>query len=121
MREFFLLKCKILGMQDASAINSDLKTSVKSVQNTVVEGKTLKISIKQARTLLASVDVSRVVGSKDREILAALACAARRGPVRWPSCGCKTSRTTARSGCYGLRRRAVRAGMVRYDPALHIV
>jgi len=56
--------------------------SVKGVKDTVVEGKTPEISIEQARTLLASVDVSHVVGLRDRAILATLAyTACRAGAV----------------------------------------
>src|SRR5262249_15063652 len=56
--------------------------SVKGVKDQVVEGKTPEITIEQARTLLASVDVSHVVGLRDRAILATLAyTACRAGAV----------------------------------------
>lgn len=56
--------------------------SVKGVKDTVIEGKTPEISIEQARTLLASVDTSHVVGLRDRAILATLAyTACRAGAV----------------------------------------
>jgi site-specific recombinase XerD len=56
--------------------------SVKGVKDQVVEGKTPEITIDQARTLLASVDVSHVVGLRDRAILATLAyTACRAGAV----------------------------------------
>jgi site-specific recombinase XerD len=52
--------------------------SVKGVKDQVIEGKTPEITIEQARTLLASVDVSHVVGLRDRAILATLAYTACR-------------------------------------------
>lgn len=56
--------------------------SVKGVKEQVIEGKTPEITIEQARTLLASVDVSHVVGLRDRAILATLAyTACRAGAV----------------------------------------
>jgi site-specific recombinase XerD len=56
--------------------------SVKGVKETVMEGKTPEITVAQARTLLASVDVSHVVGLRDRAILATLAyTACRAGAV----------------------------------------
>ena len=47
--------------------------SVKGVKEQVLEGKTPEIGIEQARTLLASIDTSHVVGLRDRAILATLA------------------------------------------------
>jgi site-specific recombinase XerD len=56
--------------------------SVRGVKDQVIEGKTPEITIEQARTLLASVDVSHVVGLRDRAILATLAyTACRAGAV----------------------------------------
>lgn len=56
--------------------------SVKGVKDTVVEGKTPEITIDQARTLLASVETSHVVGLRDRAILGTLAyTACRAGAV----------------------------------------
>jgi site-specific recombinase XerD len=52
--------------------------SVKGVKETVMEGKTPEITVEQARTLLASVDLSHVVGLRDRAILATLAYTACR-------------------------------------------
>ena len=39
----------------------------------MIEGKTPEITLEQARTLLASVDTSQVVGLRDKAILAVLA------------------------------------------------
>ena len=48
----------------------------------MVEGKTPQIDVKQARTLLKSIDVSNLVGLRDRAILAVLIyTAARVGAV----------------------------------------
>ena len=47
--------------------------SVKGVKEQVIEGKTPEITIEQARTLLASVDTSHVVGLRDKAIIATLA------------------------------------------------
>jgi site-specific recombinase XerD len=56
--------------------------SVKGVKEQVIEGKTPEITIEQARTLLRSVDVSHLVGLRDRAILATLAyTACRAGAV----------------------------------------
>src|SRR5258705_12916398 len=44
--------------------------SVKGVKEQVLEGKTPEIGIEQARTLLASIDTSHVVGLRDRAVLA---------------------------------------------------
>ena len=56
--------------------------SVKGVKETVMEGKTPEITIEQARTLLASVDTSTLVGLRDKAILATLAyTACRAGAV----------------------------------------
>ena len=56
--------------------------TVKAERHAVIEGKTPQIGVKQARTLLESIDVSNVVGLRDRAILAVLAyTAARVGAV----------------------------------------
>ncbi len=56
--------------------------SVKGVKDQVIEGKTPEITVEQVRTLPASVDVSHVVGLRDRAILATLAyTACRAGAV----------------------------------------
>lgn len=56
--------------------------SVRGVKDQVIEGKTPEITIAQARTLLASVDTSHIVGLRDRAILAMLAyTACRAGAV----------------------------------------
>ena len=47
--------------------------TVKAERHAVIEGKTPQIGVKQARTLLESIDVSDVVGLRDRAILAVLA------------------------------------------------
>ena len=56
--------------------------TVRAERYAVVEGKTPQLGVKQARTLLESVDVSDVVGLRDRAVLAVLAyTAARVGAV----------------------------------------
>jgi integrase/recombinase XerD len=56
--------------------------SVKGVRDHAIEGKTPEISIEQARTLLASIDTSNVVGLRDRAVIATLAyTACRAGAV----------------------------------------
>jgi len=56
--------------------------SVRGVKEQIIEGKTPEISVEQARAMLASVDVSRVVGLRDRAILGTLAyTACRSGAV----------------------------------------
>ena len=52
--------------------------SVRSERLQVVEGKTPEISAKQCRTLLASIDLSHVVGLRDRAIIASLIYTATR-------------------------------------------
>jgi site-specific recombinase XerD len=53
--------------------------TVRGFKETVVEGKTPEITTEQARTLLASIDTSHVIGLRDRAILAVLAYTACRG------------------------------------------
>ncbi len=53
--------------------------SVRGVKDTVMEGKTPEITIDQARTLLASIDTSHLLGLRDRAVLATLAYTACRG------------------------------------------
>jgi site-specific recombinase XerD len=56
--------------------------SVRGERYQVVEGKTPEITVKDARTLLASLDTSTVVGLRDRAIVAVLVyTAARAGAV----------------------------------------
>ena len=56
--------------------------TVKAERYAVVEGKTPQLGVKQARTLLESIDVSNMVGLRDRAVLAVLAyTAARVGAV----------------------------------------
>ncbi len=56
--------------------------SVRGVKDQVIEGKTPEITIDQARSLLASVETTHVVGLRDRAILATLAyTACRAGAV----------------------------------------
>jgi site-specific recombinase XerD len=56
--------------------------TVKAERHAVIEGKTPQIGVKEARTLLESIDVSNVVGLRDRAILAVLIyTAARVGAV----------------------------------------
>ncbi|MGA8348910.1 MAG: site-specific integrase, partial [Isosphaeraceae bacterium] len=56
--------------------------TVKAERYAVVEGKTPEIGVEQARTLLKSIDVSNLVGLRDRAILAVLVyTAARVGAV----------------------------------------
>ena len=75
--------------------------SVRGVKDQVVEGKTPEITIEQARTLLASIKLSRKVKTKQGETVEVpllWACVIGRssprwpippaGPGRWPSCGC---------------------------------
>lgn len=47
--------------------------SVRGQKHSVIEGKTAEISIAQARKLFASIDVSDVVGLRDRAVLGVLA------------------------------------------------
>lgn len=47
--------------------------SVRGVSHSVVEGKTAEIGIEQVRTLLKSIDLSTVVGLRDKAILGVLA------------------------------------------------
>ena len=48
-------------------------SSVRGVRHAVVEGKTAEISVQQVRTLLKSINISTVVGLRDKAILGALA------------------------------------------------
>jgi integrase/recombinase XerD len=54
-------------------------SSVRGVKDQVIEGKTPEITVENARTLLASIDTSHVVGLRDRAILGTLAYTACRG------------------------------------------
>jgi len=57
-------------------------SSVKGTKETVMEGKTPEITVDQARTLLASLDTTSLIGLRDRAILATLAyTACRAGAV----------------------------------------
>jgi integrase/recombinase XerD len=53
-------------------------SSVRGVKDQVIEGKTPEITVEHARTLLASIDTSHVMGLRDRAILGTLAYTARR-------------------------------------------
>jgi integrase/recombinase XerD len=53
--------------------------SVRGVKEQAIEGKTPGITIDQARTLLASIDIRSLIGLRDRAILATLAYTACRG------------------------------------------
>src|SRR5262245_18888958 len=53
--------------------------SVKGVKENVIEGKTPEITIEQARTLLASIATSHVVGLRDRAVIATMAFTGCRG------------------------------------------
>ncbi len=56
--------------------------TVKAERHAVVEGKTPQIGVDQVRTLFKSIDVSNLVGLRDRAILAVLVyTAARVGAV----------------------------------------
>ena len=56
--------------------------SVKGMKESVMEGKTPEITVDQARTLLKSVDITTLIGLRDRAILATLAyTACRAGAV----------------------------------------
>jgi site-specific recombinase XerD len=52
--------------------------SVRGTKHNFIEGKTTEISIPQARKLFASVDISNVVGMRDRAVLGVLACTGAR-------------------------------------------
>jgi len=56
--------------------------SVRGERYATIEGRTPEISIAQARTLLASVNTSHVVGLRDRAILAALIYTSSRSVAR---------------------------------------
>jgi site-specific recombinase XerD len=60
------------GMVVRHAIVLNPALSVRGERYTAIEGKTPEISIEQARTLLASLDTTHVVGLRDRAILAIL-------------------------------------------------
>ena len=67
LRHFFdiLVTCHALGLNPLS--------SVRGLKHSLVEGKTPAIGVAQARTLLCSINVSHVVGLRDRAILGVLA------------------------------------------------
>ena len=77
IRKFFF---DIAVTRHAVALNPAL--SVRGPKHQVVEGKTPEISVDQARRLLASIDISNVVGLRDRAILATMIYTGR-GLVRW--------------------------------------
>jgi integrase/recombinase XerD len=62
--------------------------SVRGERYSAIEGKTPEISITQARTLLSSLDMTHVVGRRDRAILAILVyTSSRAGAVAKLKCG----------------------------------
>jgi site-specific recombinase XerD len=70
------------GMVTRHAIVLNPALSVRGERCTAIEGKTPEISIEQARTLLASVNTTHVVGLRDRALLAILVyTSARAGAV----------------------------------------
>jgi integrase/recombinase XerD len=70
------------GMVTRHAILLNPALSVRGERYEVVEGKTPEITVKGARTLLASIDASHLVGLRDRAIVAILIyTAARAGAV----------------------------------------
>ncbi len=70
------------GMVTRHAIALNPALSVRSERYSVVEGKTPEITVKQARSLLQSIDTSDVVGFRDKSIISILIyTAARIGAV----------------------------------------
>jgi integrase/recombinase XerD len=61
------------GMVTRHAVPLNSFASVRGIKHSVMEGKTPEISIEQARALFKSIDVSNVVGLRDRAILGVLA------------------------------------------------
>jgi len=66
------------GMVTRHAISLNPALSVRGERYQVVEGKTPEITIKQARTLLASIDTETVVGFRDKAIISILVYTASR-------------------------------------------
>jgi len=66
------------GMVTRHAIALNPALSVRGERYQVIEGKTPEITIKQARTLLASIDTNTVVGLRDKAIISILVYTASR-------------------------------------------
>jgi site-specific recombinase XerD len=76
LRRFF----DVMVLRHVVALNP--AASVRGERYQVIEGKTPEISIAQARTLLAAIDISSTIGLRDRALLATLIyTAARAGAV----------------------------------------
>lgn len=70
------------GLVTRHAIALNPASSVRAERYQVIEGKTPEITVKQARTLLASIDTTNIVGMRDKCIIAILIyTAARVGAV----------------------------------------
>ena len=80
--------------------------SVRGERYQVIEGKTPEITVKDVRTLLASLDTSTVVGLRDRAIIAILVYTAARAGAVASLRRAPTSIMLAISGCCISRRRA---------------
>ncbi len=75
------------GLVTRHAVVLNPAASVRAERYQVIEGKTPEISVKQARLLLTSIDTSRVVGLRDKSIIAILIyTAARVGAVAKLKC-----------------------------------
>ena len=61
------------GLVTRHAVPLNSFASVRGVKHSVMEGKTPEISIEQARKLIQSMDVSNIVGLRDRALLGVLA------------------------------------------------
>ena len=80
------------------AVALNLFASVRGRKHAVVDGKTPELTIQQARALLRSLDLSRVVGLRDRAVLGVLTYTGGPAWEPWRGCGAGISRTRKRSG-----------------------
>ena len=111
LRHFF----DALVIRHAVALNPF--SSVRGKKHSVMDGKTPQLAIQQARDLLASIDLSHVVGLRDRALLGTLAYTGARvgalARLRPP----RTSRTRAPSASCGSGKRGASSARfpVRHD------
>jgi len=87
--------------------------SVRGERLQVVEGKTPEISIEQARRLMRSIDISTVVGLRDRAIITILIYTAAR--VGSPSCVAGIFTTLETSTACGSQRKGASRERFRFD------
>jgi site-specific recombinase XerD len=86
--------------------------SVRGIKHSVTEGKTPELSIEQARKLFRSIDISNVVGLRDRALLGVLAYTGR-ASVPSRACALVTTKIPGSSVRSAFMKKVARVGTSR--------